>query len=248
MKKILCALLASLMVLSFAGCKIESTADADTDKPAVEQPADETPDEEPVVDEPVEEEPVEEEPVEEVASTFTPGEINGNVYTNEYADITFTAPDDMVYSSEDELAEMMDISVELITDNEYVQKLAELGTVFDMMAQDDAQTKAVQVMFENTAITGAKNISAEDYLDVVSAQVVNTYSSFDLPMDVSDPTNVKIGANDYLLVTITIDLSDMGGEALEQCYACRKIDKYMACIVLTADTAGGTDELLACFS
>ncbi len=244
MKKILCALLASLMVLSFAGCKIESTADADTDKPAVEQPADETPDEEPVVDEPVEEAPVEEEPVEEVASTFTPGEINGNVYTNEYAGLTFNAPDGWTYMSDEELAEMMNLSIDLVSDgNEYLQKLAELTTVYGMVAQSGDMLSNVQVMFENTTITGNK-MSGEAYAKILSTQLGGVYEQMDATATIGDIETVQIGDNEYYYLSISVDL---GGITLEQGYACQRFDDYIASIVITAYEEGGAKAILEYF-
>ena len=202
MKKILCALLAVLMMMSIVGCSTES-------------------------------------------AKFDPGKVVGNVYTSEYAGLTFTAPEGWTFSSDEEIADLMGISMELVTDNEAAQKIAELTTVYGMMAKSADQLNNVQVVFENTSLTGSK-LSAEDYVELVASQLDTVYADFGATFEASDVETIKIGTNDYSYIDISVDMGD--GLVLEQGYACRKIDKYMASIVITAYEEGGAAALLECFN
>ena len=202
MKKILCALLAVLMMMSIVGCSTES-------------------------------------------AKFDPGKVVGNVYTSEYAGLTFTAPEGWTFASDEEIADLMGLSMELVTDNEAAQKIAELTTVYGMMAKSADQLNNVQVVFENTSLTGSK-LSAEDYVELVASQLDTVYADFGATFEASDVETIKIGTNDYSYIDISVDMGD--GLVLEQGYACRKIDKYMASIVITAYEEGGAAALLECFN
>ncbi len=205
MKKILCAILALVMLLSVCGCAAAPAGPA-----------------------------------------FTAGEVNGNVYTNEFAGLTFTAPEDWTFSSEEELAQMMNVSLDIIADdNEYAKKIAELTTVYGMMAQSGDSTSNVQVMFENVAITGNKNITAEKYVETVCGLLESTYADMGATCSINDTKTVTIGGNEYVYLTVDVDYL---GVAMQQAYACRKIDKYMANIVITAAGEMTSDDILALFS
>jgi len=202
MKKILCALLAVLMMMSIVGCSTES-------------------------------------------AKFDAGKVVGNVYTNEYAGLTFTAPDGWTFASDEEIADLMGISMDLVTENEAAQKIAELTTVYGMMAKSADQLSNVQVVFENTALSGSK-LSAEEYVEIIASQLDTVYDDFGATYEASDIRTIKIGANEYIYMDIFVDL---GGVVLEQGYACRKVDsKYMANIVITAYEEGGAAALLECFN
>jgi len=205
MKKILCAILAVVMLLSVCGCQT-----------AVSGPA------------------------------FTAGEVNGNVYTNEFAGITFTAPEDWTFSTEEELAELMDVSLDLVADeNEYAKKIAELSTVYGMMASSTDGATNVQVMFENVAITGNRNITAEDYVSTVTGMLESTYADMGATCSINDAETIKIGENEYVYLTVDVEYL---GVSMQQAYACRKIDKYMANIVITAAGDLTSDDVVAMFS
>ncbi len=204
MKKILCALLAVLMLLSVCGCQTAS------------------------------------------GPAFSTGKVDGNVYTNEFAGLTFTAPEGWTFSTEEELAELMNVSLDLVAnENEYAKKIAELSTVYGMMANSADGATNVQVMFENVAITGNRNISAEDYVSTVSGMLESTYADMGATCTINDASSIKIGENEYVYLTVDVEYL---GVSMQQAYACRKVDKYMANIVITAAGDLTADDVVAMFS
>ena len=87
MKKILCAILAVFMVMSMCGCAqlMEFLLEDDAQSEAVSD-----------------------------GPELSVGEINGNVYTNSFTGITYTAPESWAFASDEELAELMGVSADIV--------------------------------------------------------------------------------------------------------------------------------------
>lgn len=179
------------------------------------------------------------------APEFTIGEWNGNVYTNEFAGLTFNMPGGWTYASEEELVELMGLALDItVEDNEVLQKIAELSNSYALYASNATETNNVQILFENLAVTGNKEMTAEQYLDVVCSQLESTYSSMGFTCTLGDRETLKLGSSEYIMVDITAEYS---GISVQQTYAVRKVDKYMASIVFSAESAESIDAMIACF-
>lgn len=221
MKKLLCVILAAVMLLSVCGCAAISeimgeatgTANAGTNEDGV---------------------------------AFSIGEWDGNVYTNDFAELTFTTPDDWTHLNEEELAELMSISLENTVDNDLAAKIAEMSTSYALMAMSADSTSNAQVMFENLAVTGNKSMEPAAYINIVAAQLKSQYAStYGFDTQIGDIETYTIGGNEYS--SILLVLESEGTPVMEQMYLVRKIDKYMASIALTALDHAGIEAMLECF-
>ena len=207
MKKILCAIMAVVMLLTVCGC----SGGSDGEKKVA----------------------------------FTAGEWNGSVYSNEFAGLTFNLPDGWTYCDEEELAEMMQISLDIVADdNQLAQKLAELSTVYGLIANDNAGN-SVQVLFENLLVTGNKDMTTSEYLNTVIPMLEATYTEYGFTCNVQDITTVNVGDTEYEYALISVEYM---GIVIEQGYACQKFDNYICSIALTAYEAGGCETLLGYFA
>lgn len=230
MKKILSVLLAALMLMSFAGCKITPVADVDDDKPAVVTPED---------DEPV----VEDEPAaeDEPDVEFTLGEIDGSVYTNEFAELTFAAPAGWSFVSDEDIAALMGVAVEIITEGKLDADY--IGTMYGMMVQSSDMQSNVQVTFENLSASG-KKLSAESYMALLKIQLPAMYQKMDAECEIGDTSTIELCGNEYCYMDLSVDLN---GHSITQAYACRKIGDYLVNIVFTASSESVLAEQIACF-
>ena len=212
MKRILCAIMAMLMLLTVCGCGDRTTGTGDEADTKVE---------------------------------FTAGEWNGSVYTNEFAGITFNLPDGWSRYNDEDLAEMMQISLDIVADNNaFAQKIAELSTVYGMIANDQSGN-SIQVVFENLLVTGNKDMTTTEYLDTVLPMLEATYTEYGFTCNVQDVTTVMIGETEYEYALISVEYM---GVVIEQGYACQKFDNYICSIALTAYQTGGCETLLSCFA
>ncbi len=207
MKKVLCAIMAVLMLVGLCGCG---------------------------------------DLLGESGPAFSVGSWNGNVYTNDFASITYTEPDGWSHASPDELLEMLGASIEMgADDNELAAKIAEMSNYYALHSANANGTGNAQILFENLAITGNKSMEAQEYLELVTSQLESEYAAMELETSLGEVETIQIGGNDYL--SVTIECSMDGTVLLEQVYAVRKIDKYMASIIITASLDVTADSIIDCF-
>ncbi|MBE6737322.1 MAG: hypothetical protein E7566_01525 [Ruminococcaceae bacterium] len=148
--------------------------------------------------------------------TTTPGEIwekgaiDGNVYTNSFLNLTFTKPNSWEFLPEEAVK---------------IQ-----GDEYDMMVVDHKTNGSVYLAFENVKATSGAAMTAKEYVSRVlqAALEYSPYSTF------MDQTEVKIGGNTYIKVTIVVQ--DQNDPLTKYVYL-RSVGDYMAQIYATIPTA-----------
>lgn len=114
--------------------------------------------------------------------TLTRGTVSGNVYTSEFANITFTAPEGWVYASDEEQAEMTELGMEVIGEesSDFNKLVMDIQTVNDMMVQNMTTGSNVSVMFENLAMSvGGTSLTEVEYLDATK-EVLGDIEALDI--------------------------------------------------------------------
>lgn len=161
-----------------------------------------------------------------------------NVYTSEFADITFTLPEGLRYADDTEIASMMNVGADIISANkEDVTELLEQTALYDMVAKDDMYGTSVMVMFEKATL----NVTAEYYLEKVGEGLeAVTEMGYEVEDEIKTET---VGGREYKSLTATIPTY-----GLTQKYFTEKIDGYFVNILVTYyDTYVDVDDLLANF-
>ena len=105
MKKIISLLLVLVMAISISACSGEKSEKTTPEKPTEEATQE------------VSTEVITQEPIEAVESAeeFSLGTVNGNVYTNEFIGIEFTADSDWKYKTDEEMAEVNKIAKDFVS-------------------------------------------------------------------------------------------------------------------------------------
>lgn len=161
-----------------------------------------------------------------------------NVYTSEFADITFTLPEGLRYADDTEIASMMNVGADIISANkEDVTELLEQTALYDMVAKDDMYGTSVMVMFEKATL----NVTAEYYLEKVGEGLeAVTEMGYEVEDEIKTAT---VGGREYKSLTTTVP-----AHGLTQKYFTEKIDGYFVNILVTYyDAYVDVDTLLANF-
>ncbi|MDO4304888.1 MAG: hypothetical protein Q4D94_13355 [Bacillota bacterium] len=237
-KKVLfMALAAAVMLTACGGNKDADGADVETtvtdeapeeDAASVEDEApaaDETEAEDEAVQEPEAEEDAADE--ESAAGEFVRGIQTETGWESEYLGLRFTTPDDMVMASDEELAEMLGIGTDALSDagdfSDAQLKLAELTSVYEMFAYD-ALGNNVNVTVEKTPV----NMSAEDYMDALSQTLLAiTAISYE---QVSEPETVELGGVEYVKSSF---VGTTNGQTMNQDYYVRIVDNMPTSIIVS---------------
>ncbi|MCD7805381.1 MAG: efflux RND transporter permease subunit [Oscillospiraceae bacterium] len=153
------------------------------------------------------------------------GTVSGGVYTNEYADLTFSPTSDWTFYDESELLEMMDLSEDSVdTASKRQNALSRVQTLYTAMAMDEIGANII-IGFENlTMSTDGTSYSAEDYANEIVAQCTASGYTF------GDVTAIEIGGNTYYEAIGSVEQS---GYDMTQAFLARRIDDYMCFIIIT---------------
>ena len=161
-----------------------------------------------------------------------------NVYKSEYAGINFALPEGFIYASDLEIADMMNVGAEILSEGKNdLTKVLEQTALYDMVAQDATYGTSVMVMFEKATA----NVSVDYYLKNVKKGLE---SVTDMGYVVSDDiTTETVGGKEYKVLTATIPTY-----GLTQKYYTQKKDGYFIDILITYyDSAVDLNTLLANF-
>ena len=166
-----------------------------------------------------------------LSDNLTRGTLTDNIYTSAYAGLTFTAPDGWAYATDEELATLMDLSADAMSDAgvEFSEEALEKQVLYDMQAKDRATGASVLLMYENLALTGNTVISATTYLE----QIIKQLTDADIyQYTFGEITEAELCGKSYQVVQA--EMTDYG---VTQYYYARKIDKYMLYIFVSIPTS-----------
>lgn len=166
------------------------------------------------------------------------GEWNGNQYVNEFANIKFNLPSGWSKYSDEQIAQVMNVGVELLNDDQ--KKLAELAqsmVIYGMVANDDTTKANVSVILEKPAI----KITPESYATNLKQQLEAVSS---IQYKVNETATAKVGAEEYTSLTSTASVS---GVEIGQSYYIRAEGDYIITIIVTTTGEGQLDTILKCF-
>jgi hypothetical protein len=177
---------------------------------------------------------------------LTRGIIEGNVYKNEFASLSFTLPAGWVYAGDDELSQITGVVLSK-NGQQASEEMLKNKIIYDMQAKNPSTKSFVSLMYENLPLIAAQNgggdwttLTEDDMLDSVKSQLefVEQYD-----YDIGEISDAQLGALDFrvLHTVITNDNSDF-------CYFVRKVDKYMLCIIINAMSGDNVDDIIKYFS
>lgn len=238
MKKFIAALLTAAMLATCTSCNIGKIANKISDNSAdassaIVSSSDVTEDDDNIFD------------IEAVKDTLNSdierGVITDNVYYSDYSGIGFNKPDDWVYYTDEQIADMMDIAQDSMDTDSFQDTANQLISVYDMAVVDNVNGTNVNISYENLALTNSTNITEAEYADAVAKQLESLSS---LNQNMVEQTTVTLGNYEYLRTTC--DVKYVGVE-MTQVYYFRKIDSFMNIIVITIMDNSNIDDIEAMF-
>lgn len=161
----------------------------------------------------------------ESAKPFSRGVITGNAYVSSYLGLRFTAPEDWSYATDEELSELMGISMDIIGEDVYgdnkeqAEELAKQAVIYDMIAAAPNGSN-VQIVLENLEVsTGSADLTEAEYAEILRTQLA---SITDLSYEVSDSYTDTLAGLSFTVVDATVKEN-----ALTQRFWLRRVDNYI---------------------
>lgn len=205
MKKVLKSMLAigltasMLFVLSGCGNKEEEKTTNDNEKTNVEQ--------------------------ENKTVEFSMGSWSDNVYSNDFLGLKFKLPNGWKYSSDEEIAEMMNLGAELLNDEQKAAaEVSKLNSAYYMVANDPNTGDNISIISEKPAM----EVTTEFYINQLKTQLQNVNT---INYEIGETSKETVAGKEC--DTLTVDAS-MSGVKMTQRYYIYKVDKYVICIISTS--------------
>lgn len=219
MKKLISLILCSVLIFTLAACSgnentnKETTTDADVNLSETTEKETEQ---------------------EESKKTVARGTITEDVYTNEFAEFTFTKPSTWIYLTDEEISEQINAGQDVLDLNSIEQALLEKSTLYDMAAMDSFGNN-VLICYENTMISGFKKVTAEEYLELLDNSL-KSLPGYDYVM--IEKADIKFGDTEFKKAVYEVTVE---GAEMTQAYYVRAIDKYIVGAIVTATTKDITE-------
>lgn len=155
---------------------------------------------------------------------FARGSWDGNVYTNDSLNLTVTVPDGWKIATDEELAAIMGITIDSLTEQGVSEEFLKAQNTYEMMAQDPTNGSNVIVMAENLTVSvGGTSYDEEAYSNVI----INTLPE-ESGYEFADPKTVTIGGRDFYLLQCTA-----GEGTLGQDFLFTRIGNHMVSVILS---------------
>ncbi len=158
-------------------------------------------------------------------SDFSIGEWNGNVYSNDFLGISYELPDGWIKYSDEEIAAVMNLSLEMLNDNQKaLADLAKLTVVFHMIVKNPETGDNISVLTEKVHL----DVTSIYYLENLKAQLSALTA---INYTIGELSKETIGGREYDVLTATASVSD---KTLTLKYYCCKLGKYFLSIVASS--------------
>ena len=162
---------------------------------------------------------------------FSMGEWNNGVYENKFLGRKFKLPEGWTYSSDEEIAKIMNIGKELLNDDQKAAaEIANLTSVYYIMANNPNTGDNISITTEKPLM----EVTTEYYLNELKSQLSSVES---IKYEVGEVTKETVANTEFDVLTAT---GKSNGIEFTQKYYVRKMDKYFVDILVT-DISGKED-------
>ncbi len=217
-KKIVTLALAGVLALAAVGCgsSNETTETVSSEAAVVES----VPEEVESVAEEVEsvvEEAVESiaEEVEEAEAVPQRGVIEGNLYTSEFFGFTLTLPEGWAFATEDEMAQISQVSADLLNDESAAAEALANGTVFtDVYAYSGDGLQNLNVTIQSLGVFGGLTDVAAS-IDTIADVTREQFGSSGLELENVSVASYAVDVNGESLPALKISFTTNGIECFE---------------------------------
>lgn len=176
---------------------------------------------------------------EEQKTQFSMGKWEDNVYTNDFLGLKFKLPEGWKYSSDEEIAEMMNLGSELLNDDQKkALEVSKLNNAYYMVANNPNTGNNVSIISEKPAM----EVTTEFYINQLKTQLQNVSS---IKYEIGETSKETVSGIECDALTVK---ASMSGVTMVQKYYVYKVDKYVVGIIATS-TSGeqGINEIMNSF-
>lgn len=164
-----------------------------------------------------------------------------NVYTNETANLKLTLPEGWVAATDEEIAAIMGISVDMLSEAgvPVSEEMLDLQAITDLLIQNPETGSNLIVMFEKPVVVGG-SLTAEGYLEALAGQLESAGVA---DYTFGDPYTETVCGDEYAV--LRAEAADMG---LVQYYYSRTLGDHMVNLIVTVMGDDAVENVMSVFA
>ena len=165
---------------------------------------------------------------------ITRGVIDGTVYTSETIGISFEAPEDWKYYSDEEIAQVQSLSGEAFD----IENIDSEELLYDMMCVNASTGESINIVYENLNLLYGSILDEESYLELAKTNMEKALGEIATSMEIS---TIEIDGNAFPCIKM---VGDYGVVTMEQVVAVEKVGTHMALITISAFSEEGVSDII----
>lgn len=158
---------------------------------------------------------------------YVMGEINDNVYSNEFSGIRFKLPENMQFADSEEILSYMDMGQEMLDLGDkasLMMKIAEKTTIYDMLAKDMTTGDNFIIMYENLAKypnINPESYTLDDYFKNIDTQM-GALADSGITFIKKDAQDIKLCGMDFKKIECETTYESFGYSTKQNYYIAKK--------------------------
>lgn len=160
---------------------------------------------------------------------YARGTVTGNVYHSDFAELTFTKPDDWTFATDEEIAKMLGVGLEMMKDGDSFDS-SELESTIEFQALSVIGSSITMTVEKQSALATALN-DIDDYVDEFKKTMLEQLDGATYKF--GETSDVVLGGNTYKRIDGSIMLS---GLVIKQAIYLRIVGNYLVNITMTQST------------
>lgn len=244
MKKILCLLLAAVMILSMTACggePEETKAPKETTEPTVATTA--VPETEPATEpttEPVTE-PATEPATEPEQTNPVLGVINGNTYENQYFGFGCELDSSWYVATKEEIAQIMGLTSDVLNDGGFELQLETSGVAYGLYAMKGDGLTSLNMVVENLGLLYSLTMDEKTYAETAAKQLPDAFAAMGMTDVKAEVVTISFAGKDHVAITLE---GNMSGVMFYETLVCVKAANYIAVITAGSYQENTTKDIL----
>lgn len=167
------------------------------------------------------------------AKKYERGTVNENVYHSDFLDLTFTAPSDWTFSTDEEIASSMGVALDMMKDGDKFET-SDVASMVEFYANGTGGSNVIMTIEKISALAAAVN-TVDDCVDSLKENLTKQLEGSGMSYTFGNTTTTEIGKHEYRRLEATLETSVAGTVvSIDQVIYVRLVGKYLVSISFTA--------------
>lgn len=170
------------------------------------------------------------------------GSVDAGVYKSSSLAVSFTAPADWSFMSDDEMQSYYGSVSEEIPNGE---DLSKAEVVYDMLAYSADGITTVGINFENLGKLYGTVLDEDSYIEIAKEKLIEQFDQMGYTAVIDETSSLNVGGSEFRCISLTISMEGLDVNIYEELLV-KKVDSWMGIITVSALSEEEVSQLVSC--